>query len=774
MPALFDIGTSRLNVDDATLINKTKKSKPVSNKKGTDLISKISEADAFINQYLGQYLEYMEVISDEQRLSEYIDHAISNGIIAIDTETTGLDPLVDIVVGVGVYTYDETWAYIPVEHISYVTGQRAKHQLESKLVGSILKRLEDAGTKIVMFNATFDIRMIKHSLGVRLHCWWDCYLAARLLNDNEPSNALKKLYQKYILRGESNAFTYEEIFKGMSFQNIPIKTAYPYAAYDPKITMDYCDYQQKYLYYEPSETTDSRNGMNGVAWVFFNIEMPCIDAVVDLEDTGIEFDFEYNEKLKEKYHTLLYNKEQEFHNICDEYKDAIDSYQGKVRFDNPVNINSVPQLQALLYDIIGLEGPIDKKTKEPSRSTGEEVLKKLKHPVADAILAYREFSTIVSTFIDKLPECVNKKDGRIHCKFNQYGADTGRFSSSDPNLQNIPSHNKDIRKMFKATDGYVIMSADYSQQEVKGMAQMCRDEGMIEAFKQGKDFYAEIASVAFGYPYDECLEFRPDGTTNPDGKERRAQAKSILLGINYGRGAASIAEQLGCSKQKAEKIKEDVFKGFPAIAEFERQSFEMAEELGYVTTLWGRKRRFPSMLLPDYEFEWSSVKFDDDPLDFSDEEEEVSEVPDELIDKWMRRIKQAWGKKRNQVLAQAQIEDGLRITDNTMSKDYTKIVNARIQGSAADMTKLAMIALQKDERLRELGFRMLIPIHDEILAECPVENVKECSERFAKIMSEAPGDRFEIPISCDVDISYRWYGDKYIVNEKGELEKLNG
>lgn len=306
---------------------------------------------------------------------------------------------------------------------------------------------------------------------------------------------------------------------------------------------------------------------------------------------------------------------------------------------------------------------------------------------------------------------------------------------------------------------------------------MCHDEGMIESFKQGKDFYAEIASVAFGYPYEECLEFRPDGTTNPDGKERRAQAKSILLGINYGRGAASIAEQLGCPKKKAEKIKEDVFEGFPAIAEFERQSFEMAEDLGYVTTLWGRKRRFPNMLLPDYEFEWKSHNSDDDPLNFDDADDaddECDEIPDELIDKWMRRIKQSWGQKRNHVLQQAQIEDGIIITDNTMKKNYTQIVNARIQGTAADMTKLAMIALQKDERLKELGFRMLIPIHDEILAECPVENVKECSERFAKIMSEAPGDRFEVPISCDVDISYRWYGDKYIVNEKGELEKLNG
>lgn len=288
---------------------------------------------------------------------------------------------------------------------------------------------------------------------------------------------------------------------------------------------------------------------------------------------------------------------------------------------------------------------------------------------------------------------------------------------------------------------------------------MCKDEGMIEAFRQGKDFYAEIASVAFGYPYEECREFRPDGTTSPDGKARRAQAKSILLGINYGRGAASIAEQIGCSKQEAERIKELVFDGFPAIAEFERQSFEMAETLGYVTTLWGRKRRFPSMLLPDFEFEYIQNQDSSDPLDFDEGLDDV-EVPDGVINRYLRRLSGAWGKKKIEIIAKAK-EEGIRIIDHTMDKDYTKIVNARIQGTAADMSKLAMIALNRDERLKELGFRMLIPIHDEILAECPEENAAEVVPRFAKIMSEAPGEKFIIPISCDVEITHRWYGKKY-------------
>ena len=513
--------------------------------------------------------------------------------------------------------------------------------------------------------------------------------------------------------------------------------------------------------------------MRNVAWVFYNIEMPCVDAVADMEDTGIAFDLDYAKTLSEKYHKILDDKLNKFYELCDMFKVEIEAYNGPVRLDNPININSVQQIQALLYDIVGIPPVLDKITKKPTKSTGEDILKKLKHPIADAILDYRNFATLVSTFIDKLPTCVNKKDGRIHAGFNQYGADTGRFSSKNPNLQNIPSKNHDIRKMFTATDGYVLMSSDYSQQEVKGMAQMCGDEGMLRAFREGKDFYAQIASVAFNKDYEDCLEFRPDGTTNREGKERRDQAKSILLGINYGRGAISIAEQLGCTKKVAERIKEDVFRGFPAIERFEADSKAMAEDLGYVTTLWGRKRRLPIMTRADYEFEWKSgANLSDDPLDFDGDEDFEDDVPDELMRKWTKRLKDCWkSDKKFAIIKQAEEEDGLIITNNTKAKsDATRqIVNARIQGSAADMTKLAMVKLYEDERLKELGFRLLIQVHDELIAECPKENIAEVSERFARFMSEAPGDKFTIPINCDVEITERWYGQKFVVNEKGEL-----
>ena len=747
---LFEVPKLNSREQDLALLKKSKtrvKTTTTTKSSGGSLVNKINAIKAMVETHLGKYKDETLIIQDIDTLHDYIDKCIANGICGIDTETTGLDPLQDDLVGVGIYTPNEKTTYIPINHISYVTGQRVKNQLTEEEVGKELARLN---IDIDMFNAPFDIRFIKNHNGPRLKCTWDAYLASRCLNENEPNKGLKKLHQKYVLRGEEDAFKFDELFKGVNFAYVPIQTGALYAAHDPKITYEYAEYQRNIF--------KTKESLKDVYWVFQNIEMPIVDVVVDMEDTGIEFDLDYNAELKDKYHKILDEKMEDFQTAYHMYDEDIANYDGKVRFDEPINIASVPQLQALLYDIIGLKGPIDKKTKEPSRSTSEEALKVNKdNAVVKAILEYREFATIVSTFIDKLPECVNPKDGRIHCKFNQYGADTGRFSSQDPNMQNIPSHNKDIRKMFKATDGYLLMSADFSQQEVKGMAQMCGDEGMIDAFRQGKDFYAQIASVAFNYPYEDCLEFRPDGTTNPDGKERRSQAKSILLGINYGRGAASIAEQLGCTKQKAEKIKDDVFRGFPAIEQFERDSFRMAETMGYVTTLWGRKRRLPAMMLPDYEFEYID-KDSSDPLSF--DEDEDTEVPQEIIDKYMRKLSKAWGAKRGSIIAEAK-QEGIKITDNTKTKaDASRqCVNARIQGTAADQAKLAMIALNRDERLKELGFRILIPVHDEVIAECPKENAKEVSERFAYIMSHSSGEKFTIPISCDVEISERWYGE---------------
>ena len=770
--ALFNVPKRAGREQDKAIAGKSKSKVKATTtiKSGSGLLGQISQIKAMVETHLGKFKDDYEILTTEEDLDVYFQQCTLNGVISIDTETTGLDPILDSIVGLCIYTPNNKAAYVPINHVSYVTGVRVDNQLTEKQVADRLEALIQCNPVIVMFNAKFDMRVIRNQLGVKdIYCTWDAYLAARLMNENEESNGLKALHKKYVLDGKEDEFKFDALFKGVTADKIPINTFYLYAAHDAIITYELYQYQKQFLYYDSTVTPDARNGMNGVSWVFFNIEMPCIKVVCDMEDNGIKFDFDYNQQLKDKYHKLLEDRVKQFNSICDMYSDEIKEYRNRMgincKLDNPINIKSSTQLSILLYDIMGCEIPIDKKTKKEIRTTNEAALQSMDNPVAKAVLEYREFSTIVDTFIDKLPDCVSN-DGRIHCSFNQYGARTGRFSSENPNMQNIPSHNKEIRKMFVASDGYVLMSSDYSQQEPKVMTQMCGDPKMIKAYQEGKDLYAEIAALSFNTSYDNCLEFRPDGTTNPEGKNRRSQAKSILLGVLYGRGVPSIAEQLGTTTKKAQAIKDSVFKGFPAIPKFEEDSLNMAYEKGYVTTLWGRKRRLPDLQLPEYEFKWKDgTPPDDDLLDFGFEENEadvlqVSGVPEDIQNKYIRRLRQAYFGQKRKIFEEAN-KEGIWIVDNgaKIADAQRQCVNARIQGSAADMSKLAMILVGNDERLKELGFRLLIPVHDELIAECPEENVKECSERFAQLMAKAAESRLTIPIKCDVEITRAWYGD---------------
>ena len=782
MPALFDVPKRASKAQDIAIAKKANvKSKTVPKTVKGGVSGRIAEIKAMVETNLGQFKDDYLIINELDSLQSYLSKCVENNVISIDTETTGLDPLQDQLVGICIYTPGQKAAYIPLNHKSYITGVKSNNQLDIKIVREEFEKLLKSKLDIIMFNACFDIRVLRKGLGLKdIYCTWDCYLAERLMNENEPHRGLKPVHNKYCLEGKGDAFSFDALFNGITFDLIPILVGYLYAAHDAIITYELYEFQKPYL--TPGNELCTEYELEDVAWVFYNIEMPCIKVVADMEDTGVDFDVEYCAKLSEKYGKLMNEKLQKFEELCSLYQSEIDAYRIKHvdnKLSNPINISSPTQIAILLYDVLKVPS-VDKKS---PRGTGEEILSKIADKekgstlsnLCKSILEYREVAKLISTYIDKMPECINPKDGRIHCKFNQYGADTGRFSSQDPNLQNIPSHNKDIRKMFKATDGYVLMSSDYSQQEPKVMTQMCGDPKMIDAYKHGKDLYAEIAALSFNTTYENCLEFRPDGTTNPEGKNRRSQAKSILLGVLYGRGVPSIAEQLGTTTKKAQAIKDSVFKGFPAIPKFEKDSLEMAYELGYVTTLWGRKRRLPDLQLDEFEFRWKDgYPKDDDPLDFSDDLsfDEVTgmpkpienEVPEDIQERYRKKLSKAYFSQKRAIFEQAD-KEGIKIVDNgaKIADAQRQCVNARIQGSAADMSKLAMIKVGNNKRLKELGFRLLIPVHDELIGECPKENAKEASELFAKLMSEAAEDKLHIPISCDVEITERWYGEKVTV-----------
>ena len=782
--ALFEITRTVDKSNDIAIAKKSTKTKKVATtiRGGSNLLVRIQNIQKLVDEKLGHLKDKYILIQDEKILEEYIDKCLDNKVIAIDTETTGLDTMLDEIVGICIYTPNEKGAYIPINHISYITKERVENQLSKDVIRKQFERIKDID--VIMFNANFDIRVLKNQIGLHnAYCTWDCALAQKLLNENEPENKLKPLHQKYVLDGKEDAFSFAELFKDITFDLIPLNTAVLYAGHDPEITYELYDYQRKYL----TDDTD-RADLKRVYWVFKNIEMPCIDATISMEQNGVSLDLEYQKELSIKYHKILDERLDNFYNVLSEYDDVINEYKcanPNHKLSTPINVSSPNQLSKLFYDI--LKYPIVNKKKP--RSTGSAILEKWDTPITQALIRYREIEKLISTYIDKLPNCINPNDGKVHCNFNQYGAVTGRFSSSDPNLQNIPSQNKDIRPMFIASDGCVLMSSDFSQQEPKCLASLCKQKGdpqMYDTFMAGKDLYSEIASKAFNVPYEECLEHFPKGTpikkigkkwyyateddydkladgetdVYADGKARRTQAKSILLGALYGRGEDSIAEQLGCDVEKAKEIKQSVFKGFPAIKQFEDDSIRMAQEIGYVTTVCGRKRRLPDMQLNEYEFKYKDGhREDDDPLDFDGEPS--TDVPYTICNMYLNRLYNCRRYTDHQKIVKQAKDDGIIITDNRKNiADATRqCVNSRIQGSASDLTKLAMIDLVSNERLKELGFKLLIQVHDEVIAECPEENVKECSELLASVMSKSAEKILEMPIKCDVEITKKWYGE---------------
>jgi DNA polymerase I-like protein with 3'-5' exonuclease and polymerase domains len=749
---------------------------------GNNLAAQVQSIVAIANQKLAIHKDDYILIREPDQLYEYMKEMKQVGEGALDTETTGLNPLLADIVGGCIYTPGQKAAYIPINHKSYITGVRTKDQLDEQTVSKIMKDFYK-DIRWIFHNAKFDIRICRKTLGIDFKPYWDTEIAAQCI-DEEESHRLKDLHLKYCNSKDTESLTFDALFKGVTFDNIPISTAYLYAAGDAIKTYELMKYQQTLL---------NRRVLSGPYNVFKNIEMPLISVVADMEDRGVCLDFDVCKNLHEKYHAIREERQKQADEALAMYKDEIDNYRMSATYSNtypdgsteysnsqtnkgkkyghtkvssnasklsdPISLSSPTQLAILFYDILGLESP-DKKA---PRGTGEDILKHFaqgkEKNLCEAILGMRNVEKLLGTYIDKMPE-IALEDGRVHASYNQYGAKTGRFSSQDPNLQNIPSHNKEIRQMFKAQDGYVLIGSDFSQQEPMVTAHLSADKKMQEAFINGKDIYATIAALAFHKPYEECKEFREDGTVNSAGKERRSQAKSIVLGILYGRQIPSIAEQLGVSTKEAQAIYDKVIASFPALGKFIEDSQEMARTEGYVTTAWGRRRHLKDMQLEPYEFSYSGKVTNFDPLAFGSEVS--TEVPKKVKDNYTKQLQKAFGWKKKNDIIQSALAQGIKIKDNGgfIAQAERQCVNARVQGSAADITKLAMIAINNDERMKELDFHLLIQVHDEVIGECPIENAKEAGERLSYLMRTAPTHLIKLPFKCDVDFTKNWYGEE--------------
>lgn len=731
--------------------------------KGNGLLDKINFIRQFVEEHLGKYKDAYVCIRDIKTLRKYVDTCLSDGRIALDTETTGLNVFVDKIVGISLDSKSNKPAYIPINHVTYNIAEnnytRIADQLTVEEILPELMRLAEID-ECDMFNAPFDRRVIRHNFGIDFPCTWDCAIAAKILNENlsEKEYKLKPLHSRYVLNGEEDEFSFGDIFNNVGFDKVPIDVATLYAGHDAVDTTELGDFQREYIYYDPICTFEDRNGMNGASWCFFNIEMPCIDATIEMEENGITLDLDYQKGLSEKYNKIKGDILDKFYASLAPYEEQLNELRiSGVKIDDPININSTKQLAILIYDVLKLP-VVDKRH---PRGTGEEILGKMNNPITSILLEYRGVEKLIGTYIDKMPSYL-QADGKVHCGFNQYGARTGRYSSSKPNMQNIPSHIKDIRPMFTASEGCLLISMDYSQQEPKCLAGLLRkdgDEQLYNTFMSGKQLYADIASIAFHKKYEECLEFHADGTDYPEGADRRAKAKKILLASLYGMGVQGIADDLHIPFDEAQKIKDAVYGGVPAIPNFENESLTFAKENGYVSTLSGRKRRLPEMLLDEYEFEWVEPDKHIDVLGFDDDE--VEPVPDELCDYYWDKLHRVNPKYKRKIFEEANKKHGIWIIDNTnkITDTTRQVVNSRIQGTAADLTKLAMVELLKCEKLTDLGFKLLLQIHDELIGECPEENVAECAKLLAEIMSKAAEKLLEMPISCDAKITKAWYGE---------------
>lgn len=770
---------------DMDLAKKSKTVKSVNTvtiKGGGSLIDKIQSIVSLVNSKFANKKDEFLLIRTEQDFIQYIDKCIENNIISIDTETTGLDPIENHIVGICIYTPGMKAAYVPVNHISYITQAKVENQLPIPIIREQLQRIKDNNVRTYWFNAPFDVRFIGHTIGIWLPIYWDASIAARVLNSNEPrgERGLKALHKRYCRGNKGEAFSFDKLFEGIPFNLIPINTAYLYAANDAVITYELAHFQEKYL--DPESPINKEKHLEGLSYVFFNIEMASMPVFIEMEENGVTINLDYAREVSKKYHDFADKTKKRMSEVLSQYQDQIDAYVRSTpgcKLTDPVNLDSPIQLAIVLYDILKLP-TIDK---QKPRSTDKSVLEQMDHPLVSAILDNRFFNKQLSTYVDKLPTIIHA-DGRVHCKFNQYGADTGRTSSDSPNLQNIPSTPRklttgevvdaghDVRQFFSAAEGKVLLSCDYSGQEVRVTAHISHDQKMIKAYQDGKDVYVEIASLAYGVPYEDCLENFPDGTTNPEGKARRGSAKKIVLGILYGRQIPSIAEQLGITTKEAQVIYDKVLGSFPELAQFIKESEDMAREHGYVTTIWGRRRQLPEMQLPLYEFSYmEGVSPDFDPL--ADDDVEIStEVSDELCERYTNELLRCKGYNQKMKVLERLKSEGITVKDNSrkISDAQRQCVNARVQGSAADLTKLAMIELYNCQELRDLGFKMLIPVHDEIIAECPKENSGRCAELMSQLMLHA-GKDLVVPLSCDTDAFYSWYGPKLDVNTLEPLEK---
>ena len=607
-----------------------------------------TESEKYSSLVCLENLKYdYQLIDTEEKRSELLQNLLTKETFSLDTETTGTDPITAELVGMS-FSYAENQAfYVPVP------ADRAEAQ---KIVNEFRPALVKEGVLKVGQNIKYDM-LVLGNYGVEVRGpLFDTMVAHYVLQPELRHNMdyLAEIYLHY------RTIHIEELIgakgKGQgNMRDLPPEAVYKYACEDADITLKLKNILEKEL------------KENGAEKLFYEIEMPLVPVLAYMERNGVRVDTEALKQTSEHFTARMNQIEEEVHQLA-----GMD-----------FNIASPKQVGEVLFDKLRITDKA-KKTKTGQYVTGEEVLESLrgKHEIVGKILEHRGLKKLLGTYIDALPLLINKETGKIHTSFNQTVTATGRLSSSNPNLQNIPIRNEDgkeIRKAFIPDDGCEFFSADYSQIELRIMAHLSGDTNMIEAFREGDDIHAATAAKVYKIGIDEVT------------REQRSKAKTANFGIIYGISVFGLAERMNVDRKEAKELIDGYFETYPQIKEYMDKSIQRAREQGYIETVFGRKRYLPDI------------------------------------------------NSRNSVV-----------------RGYAErnAINAPIQGSAADIIKVAMVRIYQRFQSESIRSKMILQVHDELNFSVLPEEKEKVQRIVIEEMENAY--RMQVPLKADCGWGSNW------------------
>ena len=593
-----------------------------------------------------------ETILSEESLTKWLDKISNAELVCFDTETTSLDPLNARLVGMSFSVEAGSAAYLPLTHDYFDAPEQLNF---ANTLAKIKPILENFNIKKVGQNLKYDKHVLANH-GVALNGISHDTLLQSYVLESHRGHGMDELSERHLdIKPISFAEVAGKGAKAVTFNQVTVEVASEYAAEDADITF------QLHQALHPQVASQTK-----LDFIYSQVEIPSMECLFTIERNGVLIDAEMLRSQSNEIGLKLIDIEKQAFELAGQ----------------PFNLASPKQLQEILFDKLGIKPT--KKTPSGAPSTDEDVLQELAldHPLPKVLLEYRGLAKLKSTYTDKLPRMINPATGRVHTSYNQAVAITGRLASSDPNLQNIPVRTQEgrrIREAFIAPQGSVIVSADYSQIELRIMAHLSQDKGMLQAFANNEDIHRATAAEVFGVEKDAV------------DSEQRRYAKVINFGLIYGMSAFGLAQNLNIDRKAAASYIERYFARYPGVRQYMDNTREIAKKQGYVETYFGRRL-------------------------------------------WVPAINSANGIQRAGAERAA--------------------INAPMQGTAADLIKLAMIAVDKWLKDEKLQSKLIMQVHDELVLEVPGNELELVKQKLPELMQNVA--KLDVPLLTEVGIGSNW------------------